>query len=143
MAKSKSVYHFLPIFDKHLILTNDLDSGVKLVSRYFKDSMLDVEELNELSTVYERAFGLSVVVENPKVQDKQLCYIMHVRDDVDINVVAHEATHITNYILEYIGIPIDIDDEAQAYLNGYIMELFMVEIRGYKRKEGALKRLKK
>ena len=142
MAK-KAVYHFMPIVDRHLILSNDLDSAVELVKQYFKTDELNIEDLDELSVEFARARGLSVAVDCKKVLEKQHCYIMYIKDVCDLNVISHEATHIANFIMDYIDIPRYDEDEAQAYLIGYIAEQFMVAIRGYKPKEGALKRLKK
>ena len=40
-----------------------------------------------------------------------------------IATITHEAYHITNYLTEYIGIKQDFgNDEAQAYMLGFIVE---------------------
>jgi len=144
MIKAKCVYQFAPILDRHVFYSNDLDAAVRLIKQYYKASQVDYKVLEDLKEDFKHAKGLSVMVTSKDNDEKQHCYIMNVDDSADINVVTHEATHIANYILEYIGIPLDaLDDEILAYTNGYFAEQFMINIRGYKPKQGALKKLKK
>ena len=144
MSKAKAVYQFAPILDRHIFYSNCLDAAVDLIKEYYTPSSIDFKELEALKEDFKHAKGLSVMVTSKTNDEKQMCYIMNVDDSADINVVTHEATHITNYILEYVGIPLDeLDDEIMAYTNGYFAEQFMINIRGYKPKQGALKKLKK
>ena len=55
-------------------------------------------------------------------KNKPSQFIVCVPKKYDAGVVAHEALHLTNFILKERGINADYDnDEAQAYLIGWIV----------------------
>ena len=64
--------------------------------------------------------------------DKQLIWLRSITP----GVVAHEATHAAHGILEYIGYEPNLgNDEAEAYLIGYIVEKIHQGYHVPKRKE--------
>lgn len=68
----------------------------------------------------------AAVFERPKGTDKAKFgrWVIALKPDADINVVAHEAMHAALYVAKHHGVPIDYyHDEPLAYLVGYIAEL--------------------
>jgi len=60
-----------------------------------------------------------------------MCFVLMTADSASIGTVSHEATHMVNQVFTYLGQEVDqINDEAQAYLLGYIVDMFMDKIRG-------------
>lgn len=57
-----------------------------------------------------------------RISDKKACKYLILINRNTPDVIAHEALHITNYILEDCGITIDTtNDEVQAYLLGWVV----------------------
>lgn len=84
-------------------------------------SLLDGEEL---------VLGLTGPIMSTKVKDKVSGYFIYVKDGEDAGTVAHEACHLTNFVFDYISHDLDlVNDEAQAYLLGYLTQQFMEKIR--------------
>lgn len=55
-----------------------------------------------------------------------------VKKYLDVNTVAHEVFHLTQHILGYCSVRLDIDNhEAGAFLNGYLMERVLREVKRY------------
>lgn len=128
MRKTKAVYEFLPIYDRHLFFGNDLAEIKRVISHYFKDNECDLSLID-----HDYAHGLVAPVLYPGESEKIQAFIMFVRDDVSLGTVAHEATHLTNQIFYYLGQELDAyNDEAQAYLTGYLTERFMAAVRNVK-----------
>ena len=144
MRKAKAVYEYLPIFGRHIFYGNDLTAMYKLLHLYYKDNQIDFEDLGKTVIDYSYTQGLSWQIHSLSNPHKVEAFCMYVRDDVDINVVAHEASHIANFLLIFMGFPVDgIDDEPAAYLTGHLTEQYLIHFRGYKQKKGELKKIKK
>lgn len=55
--------------------------------------------------------------------------IVIIHHNASIGVISHEAVHAANEILDYVGIDMSYkNDEAQAYLVGYIAEFIHKKI---------------
>ena len=50
----------------------------------------------------------------------------------NVNIVAHEASHCTTHIMEFLGIK---DDEFRAYMVGYITQEICLKLREIKDKD--------
>ena len=50
----------------------------------------------------------------------------------DVNTVAHEASHCTTHIMEFLGIK---DDEFRAYMVGYITREICLKLKDIKDKD--------
>lgn len=50
-------------------------------------------------------------------------YYIALKKNTSNSVIAHEVVHLVNYIFDHNGIELDLkNDEAQAYLTGWIFE---------------------
>ena len=141
MRKAKAVYEYLPIFNRHIFYTNDIPSVKKLINCYLKSADIDSSNITEDRIVH----GYVAPILCSKNETWLRGLVMYVRDDSDLGTIAHEATHVVSYIFDYIGQDLDaVNDEAQAYLTGYITQRFMENIRGVKpSKDAPLKKIKK
>lgn len=84
------------------------------------DAVMD-EELNHFLNCAQAMAG----VLEYKDSEKPLDYIMAV-DDTSLGSVSHEATHLTFYILNQVGVLFDVSNhEAFTYLQQYIFEQFL------------------
>ena len=136
----KASYVYLPIFTRHIFYGNDIGAIRKLVSKYYKDSELDLDELDDLGNTE----GFVKPVFNPDDDEHIRIFIMYVKDGADLGTVTHESVHLMNQVLLYVGQELDdVNDEVQAYLAGYFTNTFMEEIRGVKSDDGKLEKLKK
>lgn len=132
---SKSVYEFLPIYDRHIFYSNDLGHCLKLIEKYYKPGELDLDGL-ELEVNFK---GICAPIYDKKDETFIRCLVIVVDDSEGVGTVTHEATHLTNFVFVNVGQDLDIiNDEAQAYLSGYLAQRFMELIRGHKNKDGKL-----
>lgn len=61
--------------------------------------------------------------------------IVHIKDGDDINTIAHEIFHATNFVLTRAGVKHEETAEAWAYLVGYLTECYY----NWMKDEGRLK----
>lgn len=128
-SKAKAVYSYLPIYDRHVFYGNDLEKIKAEILKYFKPNEVDLEILNE-SNIH----GLTAPIFHPDNDEAVMAHVMCILEVGSIGTVTHEATHLTNQIFCYLGQELDnINDEAQAYLNGYLAQQFMELVRGHKK----------
>ena len=129
MKKAKSVHEFLPIYDRHIFYGNSVDAIKASIAKHFKKGEVDIDEI--FDGVNCEGFASPIFcIEN---EDRIRGFIMYVKDDASIGTVGHEACHLVNMVFLYLGLELDdSNDEAQAYLLGYLVERFMTLIRGYK-----------
>lgn len=144
MKKAKAHYEFLPIYDRCIIYSNDWAELRKTVASYFKESEISFKELDELIKDNKLSQGVAFVLSNIDDETHAIVFCLYVEKNADINVVVHEAHHIANYLLLYMGMQIDgINDEQQAYLEGYLVEQYLKHIDGYKPKSKPRVKIKK
>ena len=128
MSKAKAVYEFLPIYDRHVFYGNDLEEIKAEILLHFKESEVDLSLID-----HPYAHGLTAPVPAADDDEKIQAFVMYILDSSDIGTVTHEAVHLTNQIFYYLGQELDpLNDEAQAYLTGYLAKVFMEKIRGEK-----------
>ena len=128
MSKAKAVYKFLPIYERHIFYGNDLAEIKRVIGQHFKAEEVDLTLID-----HEYAHGLTAPVPCLEDDEKIQAFVMYIADSSDIGTVTHEATHMCNQIFFYLGQELDaLNDEAQAYLTGYLAKEFMENIRGEK-----------
>jgi hypothetical protein len=119
-------YELLPIYDRHIIYGDDLKAIKKKLFQFYPSDKIKTEILDRDDHIN----GLTGIILSKKDDGRILCFIMFVDPDADHGVVAHEATHLVNYIFDYLGQEPDaLNDEAQAYLTGYFVKQFCKHIR--------------
>lgn len=60
---------------------------------------------------------------------------LYIKPNVSAGVIAHESVHIVNYVFKRCHIALDIDnDEAQAYLTGWVVEQITKAVSAYSSK---------
>lgn len=95
-----------PIYKSDLIIIQD-KSIQKVIDTYNID--WDANGFDGVSFRYPKKNGY-------------LQYVIILTDPVNINIIAHEALHIVNYMFQDFGIVYDVDnDEPAAYLLGWIV----------------------
>lgn len=128
MAKIKAKAALVTIqpYGRKVVMTNDTHAAARLISnKLLKGRPLDVSELGDL----ESAKGYVAPVHATDDPSRVLCWIMMVLPESGHGTVSHEATHLSNFILDYIGHHFDPhNDEVEAYLVGHIVDLFMEKI---------------
>lgn len=95
--------HKLPIYSGAIVM-------------YKVESMTDLNHLFYLNATddYE-----SFVFKHPLAAQ----FIIVIKGNTRHSVIAHECVHLANLIFNYVGVKLDShNDEAQAYLTGYIFE---------------------
>ena len=138
--KAKAVYSYLPIYGRHLFLGNSVEAIANLLGEYYDPKKIDASILPGEDTVH----GFVCPITSADNDELTHSYVMFIKDDVDISVVSHEAVHLTNFVFDYLGQELDAcNDEAQAYLTGYLVQTFLEEIRGYKSTQKPLEKRKK
>jgi len=141
--KAKAVYEFLPIYGRHIFYSNDLGALRKLVVSYFKPTEISYKSLDEILIDNKLSQGVTIVLNNIDDENHARCFCLYAQKGADINVVVHEAHHLSNYLSVYMGMQLDgINDEPQAYLEGYLVEQYLKHINGYKPKAKPRVRLK-
>ena len=105
---SKKLTHFeVPLFGGNVFVAYDVETY---------DQALDY--LNIRSDM-GRCCGQVMMLEN--TSQGHIIYMVGIFQD-DINTVAHEATHIAQFVMEYVG---SDDNETQAYLVGHFTALIV------------------
>ena len=102
----------IPIYSGrlHVIFSNDCEKELEQINKKFE---VDVDNFDFA--------GYSSRIDNHYLLLLNLKYINS--DTMLIGTIAHEALHISNFILKQTGIKPDVDnDEAQAYLLTWIVE---------------------
>jgi hypothetical protein len=123
--KAKAHYEFLPIYGRHLFMGNNVVALKNLISQYFKDDEVNLDELDGTSCL-----GFVCPIHCLKDPERILAFVMYVRPDAGHGTITHETTHLTNQIFSYLGQGLDEDnDEAQAYLAGHLAQVFMEKVR--------------
>lgn len=115
MSKKLGTKVKIPIYDRGLriTVTKDINEGLKQIG--FDDLEDEVVE----GTVIEDPTGIIHVFIEPKA---------------NINVICHEAFHVTKNVLETAGLTLtDSSEEAYAYLNGWVAEKIHDCVRKYKK----------
>lgn len=57
-------------------------------------------------------------------------FVMYLPKDCDISVVCHEAAHMTFYIMDFVGVPIDDENqEAFCYLQEYLVKKIVKRLK--------------
>ena len=139
MPKKKAAYEFLPIYDISIFYGNDAGEIISLIGEYFKDGQVDfslIEECKECS-------GFVAPISKTGCPGIAFGYAMCIRESNDLATLAHEATHLTNFIFSSVGQELDVvNDESQAYLTGYLAQSFAEKIEGKKSKFKPLTKLK-
>ena len=136
-AKPKTYYEFLPIYNRSIFYSNDRVDLLRTVLKYFPSGEINTTLLEEV----EHALAFVAPIESTVEEGRVSAFVMYVDDEEGPGTVSHEATHMTNFIFDYIGQELDIyNDEAQAYLTGYFTQQFFDHVRGVKAKNGKLKR---
>jgi hypothetical protein len=122
------IYTLEPYGSK-LIVGVDVNPG-KLVTKLNiqnKGMNLDVPKDPVAAITYERLFS--------PTKSKTSHHFVVVVFDIAYaspSTIAHEAVHVVNYIFEHVGVHLDTNnDEAQAYLTGYVVELMHKTISKY------------
>lgn len=137
----KAVYHFLPVYSRHVFFGNSSSAIKDEILTYYKESEVDVDFLNGSDDGH---LGYVSPVFCKKDEERVHCFVMMTTDDASIGTVTHEATHLVNQIFSYLGQEVDqINDEVQAYLSGYLVDAFMEEVRGAKPTVEVKKKLKR
>jgi hypothetical protein len=116
MSKKLGTKVKIPIYDRGLriTVTKDINKGLKQIG--FDDLEDDVVE----GTVIEDPTGIIHVFIEPKA---------------NINVICHEAFHVTKNVLDTAGLTLtESSEEAYAYLIGWVAEKIQKEICKNKRK---------
>ena len=128
MAK-KAEYYFLPVFDRHVFIGNDAQSIVDLLHKYYDPEKIDVSALLDVGAV----LGCVCPIMSATDEEQICAFVMLVKDKTGVSTISHESVHLCNYIFSYLGQELDThNDEAQAYLTGYLAQEFMTRIRGCK-----------
>ena len=139
MKKKLAVYHHMPIYGRNIFFSSDIEAVKKLILEYYKEDKIDVSHLPEEGTVH----GFVCPITAMGRDDFTHAYIMHVAPKCDAGVVAHEANHLKNFIWDYLGLQLCLDDdEGESYMVGYIVAKYMELIRGEKPSYGELKKLR-
>jgi len=100
----KSTKFYVPIYRANVTLY--LVDNLKVISDKYKT--IDLSD-----------YG-AVTLENPKHFKK---YVVAFESANDYGLIAHEVTHLKNYIFKAVGIKLDTDnDEAEAYLVGFLFD---------------------
>lgn len=101
----------------HIIISDDVEKEISEIKKKFE---LDAQHFN-FSGYSERIGQHHLLLINNK----------HLKNEIDVvETVCHEAFHISNFIMKRIGIKPDVNnDEAQAYLLGWIVEQTMIVIK--------------
>ena len=141
MKKAKAVYHFLPVYGRHIFMGSSVKEIGDLLGKYYDVNKIDVSILPSEESVH----GFVCPITSATNEELTHSYVMYVKSSADIGTVTHEATHLTNFIFDYLGQELDVcNDEAQAYLTGYLTQTFLEQIRGAKAtSQRPLEKLKK
>ena len=104
MSKKEGVKIRIPIYDRGMII-----SVTKNINKSLKKFGFDDNE--------------GEVVEGTVVEDDNGNIHVFIGPDANINVICHEAFHVTRNVLESAGLELsDSSEEAFAYLNGWVAE---------------------
>ncbi len=107
----------------HFVFGSDLPS---LAKKYLELGGTNPEAFNSGAAGLCSAF----------VKDGQLHVIMSLPGTASTATMAHEATHMVNFVFQERGIKLDADnDEAQAYYMSFIVDLAVEALLEYKKKQ--------
>lgn len=71
-----------------------------------------------------------------KGQEKHMVFVCFGEDSMDMGTIAHETVHAVNCVFNNIGLKLDGEnDEAQAYLTGWIAEQIGLAVTEYNNKK--------
>jgi len=133
----KAHYSYIEIYNRNVFYGSDIKEILKLAKTYLKGENADYSLITELGP----ALGFVAPTPDKDDDERVYAYVMYVGPGEGLGAICHEATHLTNFIFDYIGQDLDLcNDEAQAYLAGYITDQFCENIRSIKTKTGKLKR---
>ena len=137
----KAYYEHLPIYERNVFYADCTKAAITELKKYFKESDIELDHIKALTHVKGYA---ATVTGKGKYEKKTLAYLMVVDKSADVGTVAHEANHVTNYIFDYLGQYLDLDnDEAQSYLLGHLTAQFCDKIQGLKKPSRVLSKTNK
>ena len=90
---------------------------------YFENLIVHkINSFEEINAIYK---GMDIPLERYSAivfNDNKSNIVLAIQE-VSYGIIAHEIVHIVNSIFKRTGIELDVDnDEAQAYLTGYLMK---------------------
>jgi len=136
--KAKAYHEHLSLYRRHIFYGNDPKAIEKLVLKTFKPNVVDVTILQHDK---EALLGYVAALPSLNIADRVMGFVMFVEDKADIGTIAHESTHLTNHVFDYLGVEFDCnEDEHQAYLLEHFCQTFLEKIRGVKPYKDALLR---
>ena len=90
---------------------------------YFENLIVHkINSFEEINAIYK---GMDIPLERYSaiVFNDNKGNIVLAIEEVNYGIIAHEIVHIVNSIFKRTGMKLDVDnDEAQAYLTGYLMK---------------------
>ena len=138
MYKPKAVYDYVPIYNRHVFYATDPDLLLKEIHKYFKEGTVDVSYIKADDTSHGYACPITDINDDDHIK----AFAVLVRKD-EAGVIAHEIAHLKNFIFAYVGQEADaINDEAEAYLIGYLTNRYLELMKGKKSGDKPLKKLK-
>lgn len=116
--KERSRFHQIPIYDVNLevVVTDDIAASSQKPSRK--------RRIGEYDDPPPGASGLMLH------EDFNFC-VMFMTGEVDAGLVAHEVYHVAASILHRAGVDMSDNDEACAYLVGYLVKLVTNDLRKF------------
>ena len=115
----------IPIFGGKVIVAQGGD--IHKVSKKFKVTWNEEESKESLDGVYGFVFNY--------LDESKRRYLVWFKEEPSVNTIVHECVHIVNRLFMDIGLELDErNDEAQAYVTGYISELIFNNVK-YKLKD--------
>ena len=131
MKKAKAVYEFLPIYNRHIFYSNSVQAARDLVKKSFKAEEVDLTAFDDLAAID----GIVIPVMCPNDDERVRAFVVIVLDEAQhwYGTIGHECNHLKNKILFYLGHELDeLNDEAESYLVGYLVQAFHEKIGGAK-----------
>lgn len=119
--RQKTKIFDLPIFDNRILLIyfKDYKFANKALSKNGFESEL---EEDDAGMVHEEC----ITKDDGSIAKRFIIAIQHNDDEVDLKkTIVHETFHLTQYILEHVGIPFKKGghNEAYTYLNSYLQNV--------------------
>jgi hypothetical protein len=123
MARQKHIIYKVPIFNQKVVLIyySNINYANKILNKYKLES--NIEKGNAGLAGYE-------YIED-KNKDKKLLFFVAIKQDNNLNslrnTITHEVTHLTQDILEQIGIDFkkNSNNECYSYTNAWLNDILI------------------
>lgn len=109
------------------ICIGNVDDAVKILNKFTR---VTYEPIAFNYITGYNCFTSEVII---RKSDKKFCIVVLISEDIGISSIAHEATHVSDYMWNFISEQ-EIGSEANAYLVGWIAQCIEKELNKLKNK---------